>query len=64
MQQVVEKARSGLDLARLVLAFLGIAVAAAGLTDRFVVDLPIGMPDGQNLFWYAATAAIACWGCR
>jgi hypothetical protein len=64
MQQVIEQARRGTDVLRIGVALLGLAVAGAGLIDRFLFDLPIGMPDGQNLFWYAATAAVACWGCR
>jgi hypothetical protein len=64
MQQLFEKARVTLDGARIWVALLGLAVASAGLVDRFLWNLPIAMPEGQALFWYVACAAIACWGCR
>lgn len=64
MPTLVDGARRALELARLGLALLGTGVAGVGLVDRFVWNLPIAMPEGQALFWYAATAAIACWGCR
>jgi hypothetical protein len=64
MQPLLDRARQALDIWRLVLALLGIAVAILGLTDRFFVNVPVAMPEGQALFWYAATAAVACWGCR
>lgn len=64
MQQLVDKARGVLDAVRLGVAFLGLGVATAGIVDRFLVNIPIGMPEGQALFWYVGAAAIACFACR
>jgi hypothetical protein len=49
---------------RLGVVVMGLSVALAGLVDRFVWNLPIGMPEGQALFWYVAAAGIACFACR
>jgi hypothetical protein len=65
MQIEVQKIRDvTIAVLRTVVAVLWLALVAAALIDRSLVNMPMSVPNGQELFWYAAASAAVCWGCR